>query len=76
MSFFGFRHFLKRQHMLPLFGDGSGEQLAGLAGRIVQRIIEPALDGGGAFARAEPSIEAGVGEGDGDDGRDDVNTDQ
>ncbi len=76
VRFLGFGHFLKREHVLLLFVDRGGEQLAGLAGGIVQRVIELALDGGGAFARAEPSVKAGVGERDGDDRRDDIDADQ
>ena len=72
----GFGHLLEREHVLLLFIDGGGEQFAGLAGGIVQSVVELALDGGRALARAEPGVEAGVGKGDRNDGRNNVNADQ
>ena len=72
----GFGHLLEREHVLLLFIDGGGEQFAGLAGGIVQSVIKLALDSGGALARAEPGVEAGVRKGDRNDGCNDVNADQ
>ena len=72
----GFSHFLKRENVFLLLVDGGGEQFAGLAGGVAQRVVELALNSGRAFARAEPGVEAGVGEGDGDDGCNNVNANQ
>ena len=72
----GFGHLLERENVLLLFIDGGGQQFAGLTGGIVQRVIELALDGSGALARAEPGVKAGVGESDRNDGGNNIDADQ
>src|SRR6202044_1659331 len=64
VCFLGFGHLLERKHVLLLLIDGGREQFAGLAGGIVQRVIELAFDSSRALARAEPGVEAGVRKGD------------
>jgi hypothetical protein len=73
---FSLGHFLKREDVLLLFTDRGGQQLACLAGGIIQGIVEFALDGGRPFACAEPRIEAGIGKGNRYDGCNNVNADE
>ncbi len=76
VRFLGFSHLLKRDDMLLLLGNGRSQQLLGLAGRIVQRVVEPALDGCRAFAGAKPGVQAGVGKGDRDNSGHHIHADQ
>jgi hypothetical protein len=68
VSLLGVGHFLERQDVLLLLIDSGRQELLRLPGGFAQRFVQPALDGGRAFTRAEPGVQTGVGKRDGDDG--------